>query len=173
MSQLDKLCFFETNVNDEYKYHPLLVEANIMSCSFEHSTRHLLLSTRPSQKCPKVRHLVYEIAKNKNRADQADESSASADMNEYSMNLIQTFTGSNEQKMLARSKLYSIDSNLYAFASDEPSRSLNLWGVSKNELSAKLVNSSEVLDSCFIQSDANNQIVCSLTDKQLRIFRKN
>ena len=172
MSQLDKLCFFETNVNDEYKYHPLLVEANIMSCSFELSTRHLLLSTRPSQKFPKVRHLVYEIAKNKASGQGAAEDSA-ADVNDYSMNLVQTFTGSNEQKMLARSKLYSIDSDLYAFASDEPSRSLSLWGVSKNELSAKLVNSSEVLDSCFIQSDAANQIVCSLTDKQLRIFRKN
>ncbi len=171
--QLDKVYFYETNANnEEYKYNPLLVESNIMSCSFEQQTRHLLISTRQSQKCPRVRHLVYEMAhQNASSTEAAADYSSSSS---YSMNLIQTFQGSTEQKMLAKSKLYSLDaSELYACASDEPTRCLNIWSVNRNELACKLNNASEVLDSCSIRLENNHvDYLCSLTDKQLRIFKK-
>jgi hypothetical protein len=63
VTQLDRLCFFEEKENQSYVYNPLLLENNIMSCSFEANSRRLLITTRPSQKHPNVRHLIYEFGK--------------------------------------------------------------------------------------------------------------
>lgn len=175
MAQLDKVYFMETNANNqEHKYNSLLLESNIMSCSFDQVTRHLMVSMRPSQKCAKVRHQVYEMVYTPSHAV-AEVSAEQPAAQNYAINLVQTFLGSTEQKMLAKSKLFVMENNeLYASVSDEHSRSLNLWSVNRNELSWKLSNSSEVLDSCSIRVDNGmSNVICSLTDKQLRIFRRN
>lgn len=81
-----------------------------MSCSFEPTSRHLLVSTRPSQKHPNVRHMVYEISEN-----------SASNENTCTLNLIQTYTGASVQKLLAKSKLFNYNSQLYGVAPDEPS----------------------------------------------------
>ena len=161
VAQLDKLSFFECKQPEEYKYHPLLVESNIMSCNFEPVTRHILLSTRPTQKHLTVRHLIYEF----NSTNQEDADAM------CSLNLNQTYLGSNVQKMLAKSKLFTYDTQLYGCAPDEASKSVLIWDVNKNELCTKLANASEVLDICPIHYN-NSNFILSLTDKQLRIFKK-
>ncbi len=162
VTQLDRLCFFEQNEANEFKYHPLLLESNVMSCSFEPNSRNILVSTRPSQKYPNVRHLVYEF--NKTQQEEEEESS-------LNLNLLQTFTGSSVQKMLAKSKLFMHDSELYGCAPDELNKAVVLWDVGKNSKCCSMPNQNDVLDICPILYDGNSYI-CALTDKQLRVFKK-
>ena len=167
MTQLDKLSFFEALPNSgEHIYHPLLVESNIMSCSFEASTRNLLVSTRPSQKYSNVRHLVYEL-----HSSPSNQASASSSAVNCSLNLVQTYVGSNVQKMLAKSKLFSYNSLLYGCAPDEQTKSVVIWDVNKNETCCKLNNQNDVLDVCPILFNQTS-FVFTLTDKQLRVFKK-
>jgi E3 ubiquitin-protein ligase RFWD3 len=161
VSQLDKLCFYEMNANGEYKYHPLLIENNIMSISFEPITGHLLVSTRPSQKHSTVRNLIYELTLNHVNGE-----------NVYSLNLIQNYVGGPVQKLLARSKLFYHNQQLYGCAPDEPSKSALIWDVSRNETIAKLANSGEIYDVCPIWYN-NCTYISTLTDKQLRVFKQN
>ena len=167
MTQLDKLSFFEALPNSgEHIYHPLLVESNIMSCSFEASTRNLLVSTRPSQQYSNVRHLVYEL-----HSSPSNQASASSSAVNCSLNLVQTYVGSNVQKMLAKSKLFSYNSLLYGCAPDEQTKSVVIWDVNKNETCCKLNNQNDVLDVCPILFNQTS-FVFTLTDKQLRVFKK-
>lgn len=161
ITQLDKVSFFENQSSEEYKYHSLLIESNIMSCSLETSTRHLMVSTRPTQKHPNVRHLVYELTSS---------SSESSDLS-YSLNHIQTHNGSNIQKMLARTKLFVLNSQLYASAPCELSKSAVIWNVSTGETCCKLPNQNDILDVCPFQYK-DQCFMTTLTDKQLRIFKK-
>ncbi len=132
-----------------------------MSCSFEPYSRKILVSTRPSQKYPNVRHLVYEF--NKTQSDE-DESI-------LNLNLSHTFAGSNVQKMLAKSKLFMHNSELYGCAPDELNKTVVLWDVEKNTKCCSMPNQNDVLDICPILYDENSYI-CALTDKQLRVFRR-
>lgn len=138
------------------------MESNIMSCTVEMSTRHVLVSTRPTQKHPNVRHLVYEL-KSVNT-----ESSELA----YSMNHITTYNGSNIQKMLARSKLFCMNSQLYGCVPCESTKSAVVWNVSTGETCCRLPNENDILDVCPFQYK-DQHYVGTLTDKQLRIFKKN
>ncbi|CAF0874459.1 unnamed protein product [Brachionus calyciflorus] len=163
ISQLDKVSFYETQSScEEYKCHSLLLESNIMSCSLEPSSGHILVSTRPTQKHPNVRHLVYELLKSNNTESE----------NAYALNHIQTYKGSNIQKMLARSKLFCFNSQLYATVPCEASKSAVVWNVSTGETCCKLNNQNDILDICPFQYK-DQSYVSTLTDKQLRIFRKN
>ncbi len=163
VAQLDKISFFEHIKNEEYKYHTLLFESNIMSCHLEPTTRHVLVSTRPSQRYPNVRHLVFEFQSRVN-PDSNNEMT-------HSLNLLQTFNGANVQKLLARSKLFCLNNQLYGCAPCESNKSALVWDVSTNELCTKLSSTSDILDVCPIQYK-DQSLVCTLTDKQLRVFRK-
>jgi E3 ubiquitin-protein ligase RFWD3 len=161
VSQHDKVSYFEKVKDDEYKYSPLLFEANIMSCYLEPSTRHMLVSTRPSARNSQVRHLVYEFMSSSNSDGPMS----------HSLNLLQCFSGSNVQKLLARSKLFCMDGQLYGAAPCESAKSALVWDAASNELCAKLSSASDIIDVCSFQH-REQHFMCTLTDKQLRIFRK-
>jgi hypothetical protein len=128
-----------------------------MSMSY-HNSGHVLVSTRPTQKYPTVRHLVFEFSCQNNSENS-------------SLSLIQTFNGANVQKMLARSKLFFMDSKLYGLSPCEQTKTALIWDVAAGETMAKLPNTSEIIDVCPIKYNDNN-FMCTLTDKQLRIFRR-
>lgn len=79
--------------------------------------------------------------------------------------------GSRVQTLLARSKLFMNDSELYGCAPDELSKSVVIWDVNRNATCCKLPNNADVLDISPIQHN-HESFLCALTDKQLRIFRK-
>ena len=159
MAQLDRLSFYEVRPNKEYKYHMLLKENNIMSCYYEPATKHILISTRPSEKHPSARNLVFEMSSNAGEAD-----------NTLRLNLIQTFTGSNVQKLLAKSKLFTLNSELYGCSSCEVNKSATVWNVSSGKQCHKLANASEVIDVYPLRYHEETYI-CTLTEKQLKIFK--
>lgn len=163
VAQLDKVSFYESTQScEDFKCHSLLMESNIMSCSVETNTGHVLISTRPTQKYPTVRHIVYEFMR-KNDQETSESS--------YGLNFIQNYNGSSIQKMLARSRLFCFDSQLYASVPCESSKSAIIWNVSNGETCCKLNNQNDILDICpFLYKD--NFYLSTLTDKQLRLFRK-
>lgn len=163
VTQLDRLSFFQFRENEEFIYNPLLLESNIMSCSFEPETRNILVSTRPSQKHPHVRHLVYGLSKPQDSESNSDDT--------CSLNLVHTYKGSNVQKMLAKTKLFMCNNELFGCAPDEASKSVVVWDVNKNVTCCKLPNQNDVLDICPIQYNQEN-FLCSLSDKQLSIFKQ-
>jgi hypothetical protein len=156
VAQLDKVSFYEIKSDEEYKHHSLLIENNIMNCYFEPESRHILVSIRPTQKYPKVRNLVYEL---------------SSSSESIRLNLIQTYYGSSVQKMLARSKLFLYNSELYGCSPCEESKTAQIWSVSSGKTIAKLNNGADILDVCPVKC-RNDYFLCTLTDKQLRIFKK-
>ena len=158
--QFDKVSFYEIQSNGEYKYHPLMMDSSFACCSFEATTRNLLVTSRPTQKQPTVRHTVYEITSN-----------TSYDDTNYSLSTIQTYIGAPVQKLLTKSKLFYFNSKLYGCAADEPSKSALVWDVNKNETISKLVNSGDIMDVCPIQYN-NISYISTLTDKQLKIFKR-
>ena len=164
VAQLDRLSFYEKLPNNEYKYHTLLIENNIMSCSYEPITKHVLISTRPSQKHLNVRNLVYEISFDNSSADSSESKS-------LRLNLIQTHKGSNVAKLLTRSKLFMLNSELYGCSSCEVDKSATIWNVSNGAQCCKLINTSEVIDVYPLKFRDEN-IICTLTEKQLRIFKQ-
>lgn len=160
VSQLDRICFLEAKQDEEYKYHSLLLEGGIMCCSYESQTKSVLVSARPSSKYSYVRHLVYEL----NAQNQESEIN-------YSLNHVQTYNGSSVQKLLAKTRLYTYQSQLYGCAPCESTKSAMIWNVKTGETCSRLNNSTEVLDVCPIQY-RDNHYMCTLTDKQLRVFKK-
>ena len=144
VAHLSKVSFHEL-INNEYTYSTLLLEPNIMSCHLEPSTRHLLVSTRPSAQHTNVRHLVYEFMSNNNQAQV-----------EHSLNVLQIFNGSNIQKLLARSKLFCQNSQLFGLAPCEATKSALIWDVASNELRTKLAIASDVIDVCSFSYRENN-----------------
>lgn len=165
VAQLDKVSFYESDESSEdFTCHSLLMESNIMSCSIEPTTGHVLVSTRPTQKYPTVRHIVYELLKKKNNTETSESC--------YSLNYIQNYNGSSIQKMLARSRLFCLESQLYATVPCESSKSAIIWDVTNGETCCKLNNQNDILDIYpFCYKD--NFYLSTLTEKQLRIFRKN
>ena len=158
VAQGDRISFYEKRSStNEYKYHMLLVESQIMSCHYEPNTKHILISSRPSEKHPNMRQLVYELDK-------------SMDTNELRLNQITLFKGSNEQKFLARSKLFSLNTELFGCSSCEKNKCVQVWNVSSGNQCAKLMTNGAVIDVLPIKY-RNDTYVCSLTEKQLKIFR--
>lgn len=88
-----------------------------------------------------------------------------------SLNLINAYNGSNVQKMLTKTKLFMCNNELYGCAPDEVSKSVMVWDVNKNLTCCKLPNQNDVLDICPIEYNQEN-FLCSLSDKQLRIFKQ-
>ena len=158
VAQGDRISFYEKRpTTNEYKYHTLLIESQIMSCYYEPQTKHILVSSRPSEKHPIMRQLVYELDKN-------------VDTNELRLNQIVIFKGSNEQKFLARSKLFALNAELYGCSSCEKNKCVQVWNVSNGRQCAKLMTNGAVIDVLPVKF-RNDMYVCSLTEKQLKIFK--
>jgi hypothetical protein len=162
VAQSDKISFYEKKPNNEYKYHMLLIEKQIMSCFYETNSKHILVSTRPNEKNPYTRQLVFELSK--------ATSDPESDSN-LRLNRIIEYKGTNIQKLLARSKLFMFNSELYGCSSCEKSNSVSIWNVSSNKQCDKLVNTSAVIDVLPLKFKQKNYI-CSLTEKQLKIFKQ-
>ena len=161
MAQGDKISFYEKKPNNEYKYHTLLIESQIISCHYEPITKHVLISTRPSEKHPNLRHLVFEVMRHSTPGTES----------EIHLNLILTYKGSNQQKLMARSKMFTINTELYGCSSCEEHRAASVWSVSSGKECARLANTSAVIDVLPLKF-RQDSFICSLTEKQLKIFRQ-
>lgn len=115
VSQFQLCTFFEKEAEPEgYKAHPLHLEGNCTSVSFEPKTRHLLMSCRPTPKLPFVTHTICSL----------DLLPGVEGDSSCSLNMVQVFHGGPTQVQLSRSCLCTDPedaSNFWAVAGDRKS----------------------------------------------------
>ncbi|BHF60212.1 RING finger and WD repeat domain-containing protein 3 [Sparganum proliferum] len=149
-----------------YRAHPLPLEGSLISLSCVSSLRLLLASYRPSQRIPRVRHLVAELVGMRPSAGQA---------HAYECNEITSLFGGTQMRMLSRARLFRHEQseNVFAVAGDDDSNGALLWNCTDGSRLQTLVlpnstNQSPVLDVCPI--DRGNRLAL-LTDRQLHLFQ--
>lgn len=87
--------------NLDYHPHSLPLEGSLASLSLVPGTRHFLASYRPTQRLPRVRHVLAQL-----RVDQPTESDG-AQSAVYTCNEVQNLWGGNRMKMLTRTRLFT------------------------------------------------------------------
>ncbi|XP_075528808.1 E3 ubiquitin-protein ligase rfwd3.S-like [Dermacentor variabilis] len=140
VSQFQMCSFFEKQADTEFKVHPLHVEGNCISISYEHNTRHLLMSCRPSARTPYMTHSICNML-----FPMADEGSQCA------FNIVHVFNGGPTQVQLSRSCI-CLDpddaANFWAVAGDESYKQVLVWDASSGKRIHQLPVTNPVLDVC-------------------------
>lgn len=140
VSQFQMCSFFEKQTDTEFKVHPLHMEGNCISISYEHNTRHLLMSCRPSARTPYMTHSICNML-----FPMADEGSRCA------FNVVHVFNGGPTQVQLSRSCI-CLDpddaANFWAVAGDESYKQVLVWDASSGKRIHQLPVTNPVLDVC-------------------------
>ncbi|XP_065305534.1 E3 ubiquitin-protein ligase rfwd3.S-like isoform X2 [Dermacentor albipictus] len=140
VSQFQMCSFFEKQADTEFKVHPLHMEGNCISISYEHNTRHLLMSCRPSARTPYMTHSICNML-----FPMADEGSHCA------FNVVHVFNGGPTQVQLSRSCI-CLDpddaANFWAVAGDESYKQVLVWDASSGKRIHQLPVTNPVLDVC-------------------------
>lgn len=142
VSQFQMCSFFEKQTDTDFKVHPLHMEGNCISISYEHNTRHLLMSCRPSARTPYMTHSICNIL-----FPMAEEGSHCA------FNIVHVFNGGPTQVQLSRSCI-CLDpddtANFWAVAGDESYKQVLVWDASSGKRIHQLPVTNPVLDVCPI-----------------------
>nr|XP_045626298.1 E3 ubiquitin-protein ligase RFWD3-like isoform X2 [Procambarus clarkii] len=166
VARLQSCSFVEVNEGG-VKDHALPLEGPFTCVSLEKSTRHILVSCRPSQKYPHARHIICEL-------QSVDISSDLAELNQVvTANTIHIFQGGTTQKVLSRSCAFVNpvqEGNLVACASDESTRSTCLWDLSSTSCLQQLRGPDTVIDILPVRSNQNEYLTL-LTDKSVKFYR--
>ncbi|XP_050023745.2 E3 ubiquitin-protein ligase rfwd3.S-like [Dermacentor andersoni] len=140
VSQFQMCSFFEKQADTAFKVHPLHMEGNCISISYEHNTRHLLMSCRPSARTPYMTHSICNML-----FPMADEGSQCA------FNVVHVFNGGPTQVQLSRSCI-CLDpddaANFWAVAGDESYKQVLVWDASSGKRIHQLPVTNPVLDVC-------------------------
>lgn len=152
--KLNSIMVFENTV-EGYNSHQLPIEGPFVSMSFEHKTKQLLVSTRPTFRIPYSRHFVGNLEKNPQGT--------------IVCNTVHCFEGSTSQKVLTRSCLVE-NKNFYVAAHHESSSSVFLWNVNSGTKAHSLSATDPILDLRGLKTDNSNYLV-GLTEKKLEFFK--
>ncbi|XP_037527807.1 E3 ubiquitin-protein ligase RFWD3 [Rhipicephalus sanguineus] len=140
VSQFQMCSFFEKQADTDFKVHPLHTEGNCISISYEHNTRHLLMSCRPSARTPYMTHSICNML-----FPMADEGS------HCTFNVVHVFNGGPTQVQLSRSCI-CLDpddaANFWAVAGDESYKQVMVWDASSGKRIHQLPVTNPVLDVC-------------------------
>lgn len=139
VSQFQMCSFFEKQTDTNFKVHPLHMEGNCVSISYEQNTRHLLMSCRPSARTPYMTHSICNLL-----FPMAEEGSCS-------FNVVHVFNGGPTQVQLSRSCI-CLDpddaANFWAVAGDESFKQVMVWDASSGKRIHQLPVTNPVLDVC-------------------------
>ncbi|XP_077500102.1 E3 ubiquitin-protein ligase rfwd3.S-like [Amblyomma americanum] len=140
VSQFQMCSFFEKQLDNEFRVHPLHLEGNCISISYEHNTRHLLMSCRPTARTPYMTHSICNLL-----FPMTDEGSRCA------FNVVHVFNGGPTQVQLSRSCI-CLDpedaANFWAVAGDESYKQVLVWDASSGKRIHQLPVTNPVLDVC-------------------------
>lgn len=160
-------CSFVELKEEGIKDHTLPLEGPFTCVSLEKSTRHILVSCRPSQKYPHARHIVCEL-------QSVNISPDAAVINQIvTVNLIHTFQGGTTQKVLSRSCIFVNPvqvENVVVCASDESNQSTCLWDLSLASCMQQLRVPETVIDILPVRSNQNEYLTL-LTDKSAKFYK--
>lgn len=59
--RLNRLRIYERSNNAEFREHPLGIEGPFTALNYDHKSRHMLVTTRPTSQNPHVQHQLYEV----------------------------------------------------------------------------------------------------------------
>lgn len=59
--RLNRLRIYERSSNSEFREHPLSIEGPFTALNYDHKSRHMLVTTRPTSQNPHVQHQLYEV----------------------------------------------------------------------------------------------------------------
>lgn len=160
-------CSFVEVKEEGTQDHTLPLEGPFTSLSLETSTRHILVSCRPSQKFPHARHLICEL-QNVNIS-----SDPTVRNNVVTANTVHTFQGGTTQKVLSRSCATvnpAQAGSMLACASDESTQSTCVWDVASASCLHQLRCPETVIDIVPVTSNQNSYLAL-LTDKSVKFYK--
>lgn len=162
VSQFQLCTFFEKRSETEFRSHPLSLEGNCTSVSFEPNTRHVLMSCRPTPETPFVSHRVCNLS-----------FPACPDDSSGSFNVVQSFSGGPTQVQLSRSCL-CVDpedvSNFWAIAGDESYKAVLIWDVASGKRIHQLNSEGIVLDLAPLEIGGSGWALAALAKNALSLY---
>lgn len=146
VSQFQMCSFFEKQAENEFRVHPLHLEGNCVSISYEQNTRHLLMSCRPTLRNPHITHSICNLAFPMHE-----------EQGRCSFNVVQVFNGGPTQVQLSRSCICSDPenpNNCWAVAGDESFKQVLVWDAALGKRVHRLGVTSTILDVCPVTTPA-------------------
>lgn len=146
VSQFQMCSFFEKQAENEFRVHPLHLEGNCVSISYEQNTRHLLMSCRPTLRTPHITHSICNMM-----FPMEDEEGR------CSFNVVQVFNGGPTQVQLSRSCICldpEDSTNFWAVAGDESYKQVLVWDAALGKRVHRLGVTSTILDVCPVMTPA-------------------
>ncbi|XP_076371243.1 mutagen-sensitive 302 [Tachypleus tridentatus] len=167
VGQLSACFMYEGKSEQEYRIHPLPVEGNFTSLSYESSTSHILVSCRPSNKQPQVTHMVCELSLTNVSSDPTIVD------NKCVCNVVQVLHGGQKQIQISRSRLFpdpKDDTSVVVCGGDESAKAALLWSVSTGKCFQRLQADSPILD--IATATFNNKFcLATLTERTLNVYK--
>ncbi|XP_076063774.1 E3 ubiquitin-protein ligase rfwd3.L-like isoform X2 [Oratosquilla oratoria] len=170
VARLQSCSFMEVKEDGTTRDHTLPLEGPFTSVSFENSSRHFLVSCRPSQKFPHARHMLCSMS----IVNIATEPQISNNI--VSSNIVHTFKGGTTQKVLSRSCLLrrgggaNPNGSVVACASDESNQSTYVWDTSTGNCVQQLKGTDTVIDILSVNTTCGAYLSL-LSDKILKVFK--
>ncbi|XP_077549594.1 E3 ubiquitin-protein ligase RFWD3-like [Haemaphysalis longicornis] len=146
VSQFQMCSFFEKQAENEFRVHPLHLEGNCVSISYEQNTRHLLMSCRPTLRNPHITHSVCNLVFPMDEAE-----------GRCAFNVVQVFNGGPTQVQLSRSCICldpENSSNCWAVAGDESFKQVLVWDAALGKRVHRLGVTNTILDVCPVTTPA-------------------
>ncbi|XP_029827227.3 E3 ubiquitin-protein ligase RFWD3 [Ixodes scapularis] len=162
VSQFQLCTFFEKRSETEFQSHPLDLEGNCTSVSFEPNTRHVLMTCRPTPETPFVTHKVCNLS-----------FPACPDDSSGSFHVVQSFSGGPTQVQLSRSCL-CVDpedvSNFWVIAGDESYKAVLIWDVASGKRIHQLASDGIVLDLAPLETGGSGWGLAALAKSALSLY---
>ncbi|XP_075432724.1 E3 ubiquitin-protein ligase RFWD3 isoform X2 [Ascaphus truei] len=162
---LEGACFWEMK-DAHFRPHLLPLEpGGCTDVQAESSTRHCLVTYRPSKTHNSLRCVMMELTSSR-LTDAEDEYSCSC----YP---VQTFNAGTTCKLLTKNAIFQSperDGSILVCAGDEASNSAMLWHAGNGSLLQKLQADQPVLDICPLEVNQNSMLA-TLTEKMVKIYK--
>ncbi|TPP66960.1 E3 ubiquitin-protein ligase RFWD3 [Fasciola gigantica] len=162
--------------NLAYHPHSLSLEGSLASLSLVPGTCRFLASYRPTQRLPRVRHVLAQL-----RADQSVEPDGTQSTT-YTCNEVQNLWGGSRMKMLTRTRLFTglgSATELTVVAGSEDAGGALVWRCDSGALIQTLKppdssSESPIIDVCpYTTTQSNTNHLALLTERTLHLYRWN
>ncbi|CAL4083742.1 unnamed protein product [Meganyctiphanes norvegica] len=147
----------------DYKDYTLPFKGPFSCLSFEPITRYMLVSCRPTPKCPVARHFACELM----------DCTLDSGRIDVMVRTVQEFTGGSRQKIMTRSFIASSplgSETALVCANDETELSTSIWDMASGTRIQSLKVRDNVVDILTFSNTGNSFIVL-LTEKIVKIYK--
>ncbi|NXG50700.1 RFWD3 ligase, partial [Psilopogon haemacephalus] len=163
---LEGACFWEQKDGTTYRPHYLPLEpGGCIDVQTEDSTRHCLVTYRPSKSNPCMRCVMMELTCKPLTEDPEDVVCSS--------NPVQTFSAGPTCKLLTKNAIFQSpedDGSVFVCAGDQASNSALLWDAGSGSLLQKLQADLLVMDICPLEVNQTH-LLATLTENTVRVYK--